>query len=209
MNIDPINAIKKIQGKLKVIVNALSQEQLTHYQGTFVSIKQDLKAVLDSEQGNIESLDWRKYCRTCWDVFNKLNTIYSHMNKDFLHQYAYNFIYIYKNIVLLIDNQQELELNQMHQYYDKLSEVNKSKVDVINNYVEGIDNIKEYFFDLLSKLTLIDKKDELSANIDYITILCELAQIRSDLNCGKLDVYFDESFIPDEVPSDPVKEKDQ
>lgn len=209
MNINPINVIRKIQGKLNAIVNALSKEQLKHYQNTFVCINQDLKVIIDCEQGTIESLDWRKYCRTCWDVFNKLNTVYSHMNKDFLHQYAYNFIYIYRNVVLLIDNQQELELKQMHQYYDKLSETNKNKVDIINNYVEGIDNVKDYFFDLLSKLTIIDKKDELTANLDYITILCELAQIRSDLNCGKLDVYFDESFIPDEVPSDPIKEKDQ
>ena len=209
MNIDPINVVRKIQDKLNVIVNALNNEQLKHYQNTFTSINKNLKAIVDSEQGTIESLDWRKYCRTCWDVFNKLNSFYSHMNKDFLHQYAYNFVYIYKSIVLLIDNQQEIELKQMQQYYDKLSEVNKNKIDIINNYVEGIDNIKEYFFDLLSKVTLIDKKDELNANLDYITILCELAQIRSDLNCGKLDVYFDESFIPDEISTDPIKEKDQ
>ena len=104
MNIDPINVVRKIQDKLNVIVNALNNEQLKHYQNTFTSINQNLKAIVDSEQGTIESLDWRKYCRTCWDVFNKLNSVYSHMNKDFLHQYAYNFVYIYKSIVLLIDN---------------------------------------------------------------------------------------------------------
>ncbi|MBQ3621987.1 hypothetical protein II941_04400 [bacterium] len=57
MNINPINVIRKIQGKLNAIVNALSKEQLKHYQNTFVCINQDLKVIIDCEQGTIESLD--------------------------------------------------------------------------------------------------------------------------------------------------------
>ena len=129
------------------------------------------------------------------------------MTKDFLHQYAYNFVYIYKNIFLLIDNQQEQALAQMNQYYAKLSEVNKNKVNLINSYIEGLDNIKVDLYELLTKVTLIDRKEEATANFAYINILCELAQLRSDLNSDKLDVYFDESFLPDEIPSDSLKSK--
>lgn len=209
MSINPIFVIKKIKLKLDLIKNGLSTEQLQHYQSSFDSMQQDLDLINQVEQGNKASIDWRQYSRICWNIFDKLVAIDSHMNKDFLHQNQANFLQVYKSLFNLVDNQYSLELDQMHQYYAKLSDSNKAKVDSIDSYLESVDAIRESLTQLLASLTLIDKKDELIANVNYLKVLSELIQLRTSLDCEKLSVYDEESFIPDEVPNDSLKEKDQ
>lgn len=209
MSINPIFVIKKIKLKLDLIKNGLSTEQLQHYQSSFDSMQQDLDLINQVEQGNKASIDWRQYSRICWNIFDKLVAIDSHMNKDFLHQNQANFLQVYKSLFNLVDNQYSLELDQMHQHYAKLSDSNKAKVDSIDSYLESVDAIRESLTQLLASLTLIDKKDELIANVNYLKVLSELIQLRTSLDCEKLSVYDEESFIPDEVPNDSLKEKDQ
>ena len=146
----------------------------------------------------IHTISWFNFDNLILDIRQQLWDIFTQLDEEFKQEHYYKFYKLDRFISVLGMDWCDLKLNELDQYYDKLSKENKTKYDEFKEQKELSETIIMGFLGYCSEVEVIDKNKTLDAKIHEEAILSTLSSQILDYTIKQINLYDEEGFLVDE-----------
>lgn len=144
------------------------------------------------------SIPWIEFDDILRSISNSLWNIWSAQDGEFQKKYFYQLYKLDRLINFFAIDKTETKLEELDQYYDKLSGENKKEMHKLEGKTKLLQTVVVDFLNYASEVTVINENYLNDTNIRKEAILSTLTFQIWNLMADQIGIYDDEGFLVDE-----------